>query len=324
LQSTGLIGQRSAMTHSPRRRDFLQSVALGGAAAAAGVLLRPGLGLAAAAGPVSATRLSDSLTLFSGAGGNVVAARDHEAVALVDGGSPQRSADLLREVALEMGGRPVRTLFNTHWHPEQTGSNIALGKAGARIIAHENTRLWLGYANPVPGQNVSYGPLPPKARPNDTIFYGKAQTTLGDEPVEYGYLLQAHTDGDIYVLFRKSNVLVTGGAVSGAGWPVIDYRTGGWIVGLVNGLRSLIAVADDKTRVVPANGPVLTRADLIEQQTMYSTISVRLQKMLRQGLGPDEAIAKAPTAEFDAKWGDPREFVSMAFKSLWGHFAPDA
>jgi hypothetical protein len=57
---------------------------------------------------------------------------------------------------------------------------------------------------------------------------------------------------------------------------------------------------------------------------MYSTISVRLQKMLQQGLGPDEAVAKAPTAEYDAKWGDPKQFVTLAFKSLWGHFAPDA
>ena len=75
---------------------------------------------------------------------------------------------------------------------------------------------------------------------------------------------------------------------------------------------------------MPANGPVLTRADLQSQVAMYSTISDRLTKMLRQGLGPDEVIARKPTAEFDAKWGEPTQFVTLAFKSLWGHFAPDA
>jgi hypothetical protein len=41
-------------------------------------------------------------------------------------------------------------------------------------------------------------------------------------------------------------------------------------------------------------------------------------------MGPEEAIAANPTKEFDAKWGEPTPFVTLAFKSLWGHFAPDA
>jgi len=312
------------MKHSAARRDFLKRTLGGAAALSLGSLTyRP----AAAQGrtePITATALNDHLTLFAGAGCNVVAARDAEGLALVDGGLEARSRELIKAVQQAMGKAPIHTLFNTHWHPEQTGSNIPLGEAGATIIAHENTRLWLGYANPLPTQpDRTYGPLPPKARPGKTM-YAAEKLQLGEEPVECGYLLQAHTDGDIYVFFRKSNVLVTGGAVSGEGWPIIDYRTGGWIVGMIDGLRTLIGIADASTRIVPANGPLLTRADLEAQRTMYSTISDRLAKMLRQGLGPDEVIARAPTAEFDAKWGDPKQFLGLAFRSLWGHFAPDA
>jgi cyclase len=312
------------MLELTRRRDFLLS-ALGGAV---GVSLAQQLASTPAqareaAEPIVATPLGDDLTVLSGAGCNVVAARDRDGVLLIDGGLESRSQDLLQAVAHAMPGR-IRTLVNTHWHPEQTGSNERLGKDGATIVAHENTRLWLGYANTVPTDPTrTYGPLPVKARPNHT-FYATEKAQVGTEPVEYGYLLQAHTDGDIYALFRKSNVLVTGGAVSGAGWPVIDYRTGGWIIGMLDGLKTLISLADEHTRIVPANGPVLTRADLQAQLAMYSTISDRLQKMLRQGLSPDEVIAHAPTAEFDAKWGDPKQFLTLAFKSLWGHFAPDA
>jgi glyoxylase-like metal-dependent hydrolase (beta-lactamase superfamily II) len=136
--------------------------------------------------------------------------------------------------------------------------------------------------------------------------------------------MQAHTDGDLYVFFRKSNVLVTGGPVSAAGWPVIDYRTGGWIQGQIDGIRTLAGLADEHTRIIPANGPVLTRADLIEQQQMYATISGRMQKMLRQGLGADEVVARNPAAEYEARWGDSKAFVNMAFRSLWGHMAPDS
>jgi len=41
----------------------------------------------------------------------------------------------------------VRTVFNTHYHPENTGANEVLRQGGATIVAHENTRLWM--ATPV-------------------------------------------------------------------------------------------------------------------------------------------------------------------------------
>jgi len=311
------------MKHSVDRRGFLKG-ALGGAAALSVASFTPRRVAAGERAAITPTALNDQLTVFSGAGCNVVAARDGAGLALVDGGLEEHSAELAKALDEAYGRARVHTLINTHWHPEQTGSNARLGAAGATIIAHENTRLWLGYANPAPAHpERSYGPLPPRARPNKT-FYATEKLEIGAEPVECGYLLQAHTDGDIYVFFRKSNVLVAGGPVSGAGWPVIDYHTGGWILGMIDGLRTLIGLADAHTRIVPANGPVLTRADLEAQRAMYSTISDRLAKMLRQGLATDEVVAKAPTAEFDAQWGEPTQFVTQAFQSLWGHFAPDA
>ena len=67
-----------------------------------------------------------------------------------------------------------------------------------------------------------------------------------------------------------------------------------------------------------------TRAELEAQRDMFATIFDRLGKLLRKGMAPDEVLAAAPTKEFDAKWGQSDVFVTMAFKSLWGHFAPDA
>jgi cyclase len=313
------------MTHSVDRRGFLRTLAGGTIAASLGTLAMPAPSRAGEAStPLESQKLNETLWLYTGAGGNVVVARDGDGLAWVDGGLPERSHELLARVRTETGAMSVRTLFNTHWHPCQTGSNEPIGNQGATIIAHENTRLWLCYANPVPQEKRSYGPLPPKARPNKTFFYDTEQITIGEEPVEYGYLPQAHTDGDIYVHLKKSNVLAAGGVVSGAGWPIIDVHTGGWIVGMTSGLETLIKVADANTRIIPAHGPILSRTDLVDQHTMYSTIASRLQRAIRKGLGPDEVVALNPTAEFDAKWGDPKEFVRTAFQSLWGHFAPDA
>jgi glyoxylase-like metal-dependent hydrolase (beta-lactamase superfamily II) len=301
------------------RRDFLQ--AAGATLSLAALGARPAA-VRAASTPVTAQRLGDHLVVFSGAGCNCVAVAGPDSVLLVDGGLKEHSGSLLDAVRKELS-HPVRILFNTHWHPEQTGSNERLGSEGARIIAHENTKLWLDYPQQVPPDNHTYGPLPPRARPNDTI-YDSGKLTFGGEQVEYGYLLQAHTDGDIYVFFRESNVLVTGGPVSGEGWPIIDWKTGGWIAGQIEALRTLSQLADEHTRVIPANGPVLTRDDLKAQQDMYAAIFDRLQKLLRKGMSPEEVLAAAPAKEFEAKWGDSRQYVTMAFKSLWGHMAPDA
>jgi cyclase len=311
------------MTDITHRRSFLQAT-LGTAAAAAFTQFVPLVALARDSKmPLTATKLSDKLVLISGAGANVVAMSAPDGALLVDGGVQARSADLVKLALKETGAKKIHTLFNTHWHPEQTGSNERIGKTGARIIAHENTKLWLGYANPVPWQEKPWGPLPPKALPNDTT-YKDGKIEFAGEHIDYSYLQQAHTDGDIYVHFRESNVIAAGGVVSGEGWPVIDYKTGGWIGGLVDGLRQLIAVSDANTKIVPANGPVLTKADLEQQREMYATIFDRLGKLLRKGMGPDEVLASAPTKEFDARWGEPTQFVTLAFRSLWGHFAPDA
>ncbi len=158
------------------------------------------------------TPLSDRILLISGGGGNVTVFNSPDGVLMVDGGSPEHSASVLRLVKQRTGSSKIHTLFNTHWHWEQTGSNGALGRAGTHIIAHENTRLWLSTEVKSKWQNRVFKPLPREARPNQT-FYTTGNLTFGGEQIDYGYLPQAHTDGDIYVYFRNANVLVAGDVV---------------------------------------------------------------------------------------------------------------
>ena len=161
---------------------------------------------------------------------NVLAVSASDGVALVDGGSATESAALLQRVAMLPGGAKVHTLFNTHWHPEQTGSNEALGKAGATIVAQMNTKNWLSTDVTWPwDESTTFEPLPEGARPNKTTFDGD-RLQAGRKSVEYGYLRHAaHTDGDLYVFFPHANVLAVGDAVTSAGWQSIDWWTGGWI-----------------------------------------------------------------------------------------------
>ena len=300
---------------SSTRRTFLQ-------AAAAGLAIPR---VFAQTPKLTTTKLDDNIYLLGGAGCNIVAQTTKDGVVLVDGGLAQNAPALAQAIAkLPNEPNPINghlTLFNTHWHPEQTGLNESLGKAGATIIAHENTRLWLTQNITWPYDGRKFNKFPKIAQPNKT-FYDKGALDSG---VRYGYISDAaHTDGDLYVYFPQQNILAVGDAAYGQGWPFVDYWTGGWIGGIVGGLQRIQSVANQDTRIVPAQGPLLSFSDITAQVDMYGAIFDRLNQMLNKGRGPAEAVAAKPAKEFEAKMGDSDEFIRQAFKSLWAYQSPDA
>ncbi|HWE52377.1 MAG TPA: MBL fold metallo-hydrolase [Bryobacteraceae bacterium] len=252
----------------------------------------------------------------------VVAQTGRDGVLLVDGGSPAGSDALLKAVAaLPNGSGKVHTLFNTHWHPEQTGSNEKLGTAGATIIAQENTRLWLQQNITWPWNGQKFKKFTKVAQPNKT-FYDKGSLESG---VRYGYISDAaHTDGDLYVYFPQQNVMAVGDAAYGRGWPVVDWWTGGWIGGIVGGLQRIQSVGNKDTKFVPAQGPVLTYADVTAQIDMYGTIYDKLNQMLNKGHSPSEAVEAKVAKDYEAKMGNADEFIRRSFESLWAYLSPDA
>jgi len=314
---------KQAMKDEFDRRTILRA-AVGGAGACCLFPYRTVMSQPAAAATLEITELGDALFVVRGTGCNVVVARGSEgAAAMVDGGLKERSAELLAAVRDELSISRIDTLFNSCWHPDRTGANEALGAAGARIMAHENTRLWLGRDVTRPWDNGTIKRLPPEACPNAT-FYEPGTVDVSGREVRYGYLLQAHTDGDAYVHFPTENVLATGAAISVGTWPLLDWWTGGWIGGLVDAFDVLLDVADENTRVVPGVGDLLTRADLVAQRQMYLTIFDRLAKLFFAGLEPEDMLAAEPTKEFDDRLGDSELFLRLAFRGFGLHFGPDA
>jgi glyoxylase-like metal-dependent hydrolase (beta-lactamase superfamily II) len=296
------------------RRSFLTRV-VPGAAAAAFVGVHGARGAARERTELTVSDLAERLFVISGGGGNVTVFNSGEGVLLVDGGSPDRSADVLKLVKKRTGSSKIHTLFNTHWHWDQTGSNAALGKAGTRIISHENTRLWLTTDVDSKWEHRTYPALPRVAQPNKT-FYTAEKLSFGGETIEYAYLSQAHTDGDIYVFFENANVLVAGDVVSVGAYPISDYCTNGWIGGMANATKTLVGLCNESTRVVPGTGPVQTRADVAAENEMLTAMKLKLSKLLAQGMSAQDMIDAAPTREYDAKWGDPKLFIANAWPGL--------
>jgi glyoxylase-like metal-dependent hydrolase (beta-lactamase superfamily II) len=305
------------MSSHPLDRRRVLAAACGAAAAAWAAGRWPAAHAQPAAEALREVALRDGLSQLAGAPSNVVLLRGANGGVLVDSGPPER-ADALRSA---LGGLPIETLFNTHWHPAHTGGNETVRGPGTAIVAHELTRLWMSTEYYVDWEDRTYAPRASAALPTRTFHASDPQplaATFGDETIEYGHLPEAHTDGDIYVRFRERNVVVAGGVVTAGAYPVIDYATGGWIGGLVDATKKLLEITNASTLVVPASGPAQPRSHLEAQLEMLTVVRERIENLMRKGRSIAEMLDADVTRGFDGAWGDNRErFVANVYNGLW-------
>ena len=294
-----------------RRRTILKS-ALGAAAVA--TLPRA---FAASGSKIEVAKVTDSIALATGAGGNVLALSTADGLVVVDSGAPGATMDLQAALASLPNGNKIRTLFNTHWHHEQTGGNEALGK-GAAIVAHEKTRQRLSIGYYLPAEDRYEKPVPVAAQPTES-FYTTGETKIANQRVEYGYLLEAHTDGDCYVYFRDANVLAVGDAVSPLRDPELDWFGGGWLGGRVDALDLLLKLGNANTKYVPSYGAAVARADVQKERDMSLKIFERFVELVRKGQSADDIFAAGIMNDTGRTWSDPKLFVHDAFKGFWAH-----
>jgi glyoxylase-like metal-dependent hydrolase (beta-lactamase superfamily II) len=289
----------------PQRREFLRALAAGAVAL--------NIPRAAFSQTSSTTKLTDKVTLVTGAGNNIVVLSGGGESLLVDCGDAAHAPDLLK-----LAGR-VNTVFNTHWHPESTGANDAMAKAGAKLVSHMNTKLWMTQEIIHDWEKKVFPPRAKIALPSEA-FYTEGKTTFAGEPIEYGLMPLAHTDGDIFVHFTQSNILVVGDAVQAGRFPYLDYPTGGWIGGMQEAHRTVLRRANDTTKIVPATGPVMTKAEVQASLDLLTKVRDQLVKLVKQGKGPQDMIDAKAMKEFEGQLsGDPDTFIFTAYRGLWAH-----
>jgi len=270
---------------------------------------------------ISATDLG-GLTLFQGAGCNVIAMRGENGALMIDGGLAANAEALLKAVKERTGNSRIHTLINTHWHPEQTGANEAVGRERGVIIAHEKTRRYLSNTVTSVTFEGRFGPLPEVARPNKTTLMDGSLEFAGQQ-IRYEYLPAAHTDGDLYVHFPGMNVLVAGGVVSGEQWPILDYRNGAWLGGRVRAHERLAQLVRPDTRVVPANGRLITGSDIVRHRDIYQELFRTMIGYMNKGMGPEDVVKLNPLKQYEAEFGDPSVFLYGAYRSMLIAYVPD-
>src|SRR6202165_2986340 len=262
--------------------------------------------------------VSDGFVMLTGAGGNVLVRTASTGQVLVDSGAAEFTDAVLAHLRGLPGGGRATTLFNTHWHREQVVGNLAFGRSGAAIIAHEKTRAHLATDYYLRDEDRYEKPLPAEARPSVTFFSGD-KTLAGNERIEYGHLLEAHTDGDIYVFFRDANVLAAGDAISPLKDPVLDWFGGGWLGGRVDAQEKLLKLSNAETRIVPSYGPVVGRAELQAEFDMTRVLFDRMLDLLRKGMSAQDMLDAGLMKDLKRTFRDPRKFAYDAHKGYWAH-----
>lgn len=305
------------------RRKLLRDSALALSAASTASLFAPFNRAHAAAAEITRTDLGHA-KLLQGAGCNVVVipGLTEDGLLMIDGGLAA-NADALLQAAFEATGQTkVHTLFNTHFHPEQTGANAKVGAAGGHIIAHENTKVCLQNAVLSSAYEGRYGPLADAGLPKQTLR-GDGRMKFAGQEIVYGWLPAAHTNGDLFLYFPILDTLVTGGPVTTGEWPLLDIRQGGWIGGLVEAYEKLADIVSADTVVVPAHGPVTDGTAIIRMRNMYSEFHLTLAEQLNIGMGWDDMVAVNPLKPYEARYGSAAKFTELAMRSMQMAYVPD-
>ena len=266
--------------------------------------------------PIERVKLTDNLTMLSGPGGNVVVLNGADGKVVVDS-FVQTAWTNLKQTLDSMGSAPIQTLIDTHWHFDHADNNEHFRKAGAAIVAHENTKKRLSETHTLLG--MTFKPSPPDALPTKTFTNNLTLLDKGDQ-IMLGYVPPAHTDTDIYIRFAKGNVLHLGDLFFNGMYPFIDISTGGSINGMIRAAGMTLKLADASTKIVPGHGPLATREDLTKFQDMMVTVRDRVQKLKKEGRKLEEVVAAEPTKDLDPIWGkgfmQAKDFIGIVFNSL--------
>lgn len=265
------------------------------------------------------TEIADHVYRVQGPVGNTLVAADEDGLILVDGVPADYASEYLDFVKAQTGVDTIKTLILSHWHPEVAGLNAILGPQGVQIIAHDNTRQWLGTTIRERGEQVLHTPDPYDTLPNKTFYWGELDVPFRDDTIQVGYLLQSHTDGDIYAWIKNADVLYTGPVIRSDAWATVDETTNGFIGGITDAYDTLGGIIDADTIIVPASGELLNKAGFDAQAALYTDLKADMVTMLRQSLGPEEVLAANPAKGLKPEWGDASRFLDEGFRSFYGH-----
>ena len=291
------------------------------------------------AGGIEILRVQGNVFLLTGAGSNVTVQVGDTGVLVVDTGVAEKAEQVVAAIRT-LSDKPIQYIVNTHMHPDHTGGNDTVRKAGltyvganitgnlrdagvgAQIYAHDNVLQRMSAPTGVRAE-VPFG-----SWPTETYRSGRKQLFFNGEAVEIIHQPAAHTDGDSLVFFRRSDVVATGDIFVTTSYPFIDLERGGSIQGEIDALNRILELTvvgfqdEGGTYIVPGHGRICDQPDLLEYRDMVTIIRDRIQAAIGKGMTLDQVKAAGLTKDYDGRYGaksgfgTPERFVDAVYKSL--------
>jgi cyclase len=262
-------------------------------------------------------KVGDNLYVLFGLGGNIAVSVGAQGTLIVDAEFPELVPRYLAAIR-EVGGGDVDFAINTHWHYDHADGNLVLGPTGTWIIAHANSRAMLTKDNMI--NTVVRPAFPQKAYPTAALpvatFTDRMQLSFNGETVDLMHVGPAHTTGDAAVIFRNHNAVHLGDVYNNAGYPFIDTDNGGDLDGTIAFCEAVLKELQPGATVIPGHGAVAKYDDLVAYIAMLKGVRAKLADLVRSGATLEQAIAAKPTAEWDARYGDPTRMVNRGYAAL--------
>jgi len=273
-------------------------------------------------------QLSDTVYMLMGRGGNVGVSTGEDGLYIIDDQIRPVTEQLLQAIR-KISDKPIRFVFNTHYHADHTGGNETIGAAGAVIIAHDNIRRRMTTEQVSIFMNSTTPPYAKAALPVVT-FNDRMSLHLNGETATAYYVANGHTDGDSIIHFPASNVIHMGDMYFNGMYPYVDLDAGGSVEGLIMAANLALSMADESTRIIPGHGQLAMAEDLKNYRDYLVKASTNVQMLIDEDKSLEQIIAAKPTREWDETlgnvWIKPPQFVTFIYNSLEGihHYTPPA
>jgi cyclase len=289
-------------------------------------------------------RLRPNFYAIVGAGGNIAVETGQEGTIVVNAGTAEAAGRVVAAIK-KVTDQPIRYIIDTSADRDFVEGNAILSKAGRNIMAAGteplggefqrdysativSTEQILSRMSALNGQKAPY---PSEAWPQDTFPDRRKDYYMNHEGIQIYREPPAHSDSDSIVLFRGSDVVVTGDIIDTNRFPMIDTARGGSIQGEIDALNQVIDLSfrpmpfvfeEGGTLVVPGHGRIYDRQDVVEYRDMVVTIRDIIQDMIQRGMTlgqiKEASPAKAYEREYGAKSGSwtTDDFVEAVYKGL--------
>ena len=239
---------------------------------------------------ITATQVTDSIYMLQGSGGNIGVSVGDDGTFIID----DQFAPLTDKISAAIGeltDQSVEFVVNTHFHFDHSDGNENFGRAGAYIVAQDNSRKRMEVDHVVNGRPQ---PAYDKVGQPKITFFDTMRFYFNGHTIDLIHTGIGHTDGDAQIYFREANVIHTGDMFVRYGLPFIDQPNGGSTDGMIDALWNIAGIIDDETIIIPGHGQLSSRADLLDFRNMLMTMRTRIKAAVAEGLTADQMVAGNP------------------------------